>query len=68
MSIKKVLHHLLVCRTAVSVMFALKSGKRGPVEGGARVFRDPAIRGSNNVNSSTKKKLSAKSLQDSMNA
>lgn len=30
--IKKVLHHLLVCRTAVSVVFALKSGNRGAVE------------------------------------
>lgn len=27
MCIKQVLHHLLVCRTAVSVVFALKSGK-----------------------------------------
>lgn len=34
MCIKKVLHHLLVCRTAVSVVFALKSGDRGVVEEG----------------------------------
>lgn len=48
MCIKKVLHHLLVCRTAVSVVFALKSGNRGAVEEGAafeyseiRQFEDP---------------------------
>jgi len=45
--VKKVLHHLLVCRTAVSVVFALKSGDRGAVEEGAfeyskiRQFEDP---------------------------
>lgn len=47
---KKVLHHLLVCRTAV--VFALKNGDQGIVEEG-NIRADLAIRRFNNVDDST---------------